>query len=321
MELPRFPNVTQPPTLYQSVFASLNSNSVSSLPVLETQLSQYQLTQDLTRARYAHDDANHISALLPSLGSNIANPLNDLLFEAQPLSLAQMHFIDNTRGHFPSSNNYSVSAFSRDGEVNGLFQLSNSLRPVQAFLPNSTQETSDHREKNDTKDHYPMRLTLYVPADDGMLNENQIFLRQNIELFQATQNDIMCLTRGKNKPIVLHQVGIRCCHCSQVPVGRRKKGSTYFPSNLMGLYQAAQNLSVEHLQTGLCTEMPPDVRERFSGFASGKRSGVSGAGKTYWAEAGRMMGLIDTDDGIRFASDQVACKKAPESAVDYTSGK
>jgi hypothetical protein len=314
MELPRFSNVTQPPTLCQSVFASLNSNSVSSLPVLETQLSQYQLTQDLTRTRYAHNDANHLSALLSSLGgSNIANPLNERLFEAQPLSLAQMPFIGNTRGHFPSSDNNSDLAFSRDGEVNDLFQLSNSLRPVQAILPDSTQVKSDHREKKATKDHNPNRLTLYVSADDGMLNENQIFLRQNIELFQATQNDIMCLTRGKNKPIVLHQVGIRCCHCSQVPVGRRKKGSTYFPSNLLGLYQAAQNLSVEHLQTGLCTEMPPNVRERFSGFAMGKRSGVSGAGKTYWAEAGRMLGLIDTDDGIRFASDRVDCKKAPES--------
>jgi hypothetical protein len=81
----------------------------------------------------------------------------------------------------------------------------------------------------------------------------------------------------------------------------------------MGLYQAAQNLSVEHLQSGLCPELPPDVKERFSRYASGKRSSVSGAGKKYWAEAGRRMGLIDTDDGIRFASDRVDFRQSRES--------
>jgi hypothetical protein len=85
---------------------------------------------------------------------------------------------------------------------------------------------------------------------------------------------------------------------------------------LIGLYQAAQNLSVEHLQSGLCTELPPDIRERFAEFASGKKSGVSGAGKKYWAEAGRMMGLIDTDDGIRFAWDRMDGRQTRES-TDY----
>jgi hypothetical protein len=49
--------------------------------------------------------------------------------------------------------------------------------------------------------------------------------------------------------------------------------------------------SVEHLQSGSCTELPPNVREQFSMYASGKRSGVSGAGKKYWAKAGRMFGI------------------------------
>jgi hypothetical protein len=175
------------------------------------------------------------------------------------------------------------------------------------------REGSLESQGQDNEDCNPVKLTLYVSSDDGKLNENQIFLRRNVELFRASEKDILYITRGKNKPIVLHQVGIRCCHCSHVAAGMRKKGSTYFPSNLMGLYQAAQNLNVEHLQSGLCSELPPNVRERFSRYASEKRSGVSGAGKKYWAEAGRMLGLVDTDDGIRFASDRVDFRQSRES--------
>jgi hypothetical protein len=69
--------------------------------------------------------------------------------------------------------------------------------------------------------------------------------------------------------------------------------------------------SVEHLQSSLCTELSPNVREQFSMYTSGKRSG---AGKKYWAKAGRTLGLIDTDDGIRFASDLVDFRQSRESS-------
>lgn len=70
----------------------------------------------------------------------------------------------------------------------------------------------------------------------------------------------------------------------------------------MGIYQAAQNMSVEHLQSGICTEMPPDVRDRFLTFGLTK-PGASVAGKRYWADAAKEIGLVDTDNGIRFAKD------------------
>jgi hypothetical protein len=262
-----------------------------------------------------HDSTNHLSNLLSSIGrSNIASPLNDLPLHAQRACITQLHYINNALGHFPFQDKAPIHDV-----MNDLFVLAKPPSQAQALSTVSHPVRPDislHNQTRDHGDHNAVRLTLYISDDDGKLNENQIFLRQNVELFRATEKDILCLTRGKNKPIVLHQVGIRCCHCSHVPVGRRKKGSTYFPSNLIGLYQAAQNLSVEHLQSGLCTELPPDIRERFAEFASGKKSGVSGAGKKYWAEAGRMMGLIDTDDGIRFAWDRVDGRQTRESA-DY----
>ncbi len=316
IELPRFAKMPEPSNqpLHPDLSSISISNSVSSLPGLgiDMPLNQFQGFQDLSRVHQIHNEANSLGAFLSSLrGNSPATPFNDLSLQAQRTSLALMPHVRNTLGNSPSGNNIFV-----DGKISGSFVLAQSLGLVQNLSTVAyprTHEGSLQSQGRYIEDCNPIKLSLYVSSDDRKLNEYQIFLRQNIELFRATQNDIFRLTRGKNKPIVLHQVGIRCCHCSHVAAGRRKKGSTYFPSNLMGLYQAAQNLSVEHLQSGLCPELPPDVKERFSRYASGKRSSVSGAGKKYWAEAGRRMGLIDTDDGIRFASDRVDFRQSRES--------
>ena len=67
----------------------------------------------------------------------------------------------------------------------------------------------------------------------------------------------------------------------------------------MGLYQAAQNMSTMHLQCGLCTEMPDSIKEQFVHHLSTKASS-SGAGRPYWAESARKLGLVDTEEGIYF---------------------
>jgi hypothetical protein len=129
-------------------------------------------------------------------------------------------------------------------------------------------------------------------------------LRQQIEAFQATEEDVMTHTRGRNKPVQLGQVGIRCCHCSHVHISRRQKGSTYFPANKMGIYQAAQNMSTAHIQCGLCTEMPEAIKLKFMEIMSAKKSNCSnGAGRPFWAQSTTQVGLVDTEEGIRFIRD------------------
>lgn len=145
-------------------------------------------------------------------------------------------------------------------------------------------------------------LLLSIPEDEVKLNEQQVFLRRQIEVFRATEDDIMSHTRGRNKPISLGQAGLRCRHCGHLPVSKRRKGSTYFPSSLVGIYQAAQNLGVEHLFTLVCPELPPDIRAMASDCAS-KKFSASNAGKPYWAESGKKLGLVDTEYGMRFAED------------------
>ena len=142
-------------------------------------------------------------------------------------------------------------------------------------------------------------VTLAIPEDTRKLSEQQVFLRHQIEAFQAGEDDISTHTRGRNKPIVLGQVGIRCKHCAHLSVVQKQKGSTYFPASLLGLYQAAQNMSTSHLQSGVCQSMPVKVKEKFAALSAVK-VGSSGAGRPYWAKAAQKLGFVDTEDGIRF---------------------
>jgi hypothetical protein len=173
--------------------------------------------------------------------------------------------------------------------------------PIELFQSIGT--TNHHDAAYTTPLSLPICLARSA-VDEYKLSEHQIFLRQQIEAFQATEDDVMTHTRGRNKPILLGQVGIRCRHCAHLPVSRRQKGSTYFPSNKLGIYQAAQNMSTAHIQCGLCHEMPEDIKLKFIEIMSAKKPNCSnGAGRPYWAQSATLLGLVDTEEGIRFIRD------------------
>lgn len=57
-------------------------------------------------------------------------------------------------------------------------------------------------------------VPLGVEDDKYWLSELQVYLRANFaEAFGATEEDIAAPMHGRNKPIALGQVGIRCMHC------------------------------------------------------------------------------------------------------------
>ena len=59
-------------------------------------------------------------------------------------------------------------------------------------------------------------VPLGVEDDKYWLSELQVFLRSNFaEAFGATEDDIAAPMHGRNKPIALGQVGIRCVHCKR----------------------------------------------------------------------------------------------------------
>jgi hypothetical protein len=138
--------------------------------------------------------------------------------------------------------------------------------------------------------------------DQCRLSEFQYLLRHQIEVFEATDDDVATHVRGRNKLVTFGQVGIRCKYCAHLPVSRRQKGSTYFPSNMLGIYQAAQNMSNAHIQCGLCECMPNGVRLQFIYMMENRLGATNhGAGRSYWSKSASLLGLVDTENhGIRF---------------------
>jgi hypothetical protein len=139
-------------------------------------------------------------------------------------------------------------------------------------------------------------IGLYLPMDEECLSEYQCLLRKQVELFEAIKEDLSARAQGRNKPIALGQAGIRCRHCAKLRMGERAKGSVYFPSKLMSLYQTAQNMANAHLVKD-CREVPRDIRDDLMRLREKKKGKSSvGGGRDYWSDGLRVLGMYETDD-------------------------
>lgn len=212
--------------------------------------------------------ANGLSSMMGRAGSNSAPGLAlhpsaaDVIYEQRRLAAAA-----------------EVSNTVRDSSVG---------KPPDAFV----DRDPDGRARD-------LPTLLVVPMDHMQLSSHQTLLRYQIEVFRAGEEDTSTHTRGRNKPVQLGQIGIRCRHCKVLPVSRRKRGSVYFPRAVEGFYQAAQNMNSTHLQTGECPLMGNALRQEFANLIATR--GVStGAGRAYWAKQARKLGLRNTENGIVF---------------------
>ena len=57
-------------------------------------------------------------------------------------------------------------------------------------------------------------VVLYMPCDDAVISQYQCLARKQMELFEAQEIDVEAGAQGRNRGIVLGQVGIRCRHCA-----------------------------------------------------------------------------------------------------------
>lgn len=141
-----------------------------------------------------------------------------------------------------------------------------------------------------------MGITLSMACDIEHLSEYQILVRQQLELFEAAQEDVESNTQGRKKPVVLGQVGLRCRHCAPFALRARGRGAVYYPAKLYGIYQAAQNMAGSHLCQS-CQHIPPLIKQELRKLRE-RRDNASG-GKQYWADGCRALGLYEDDKCLR----------------------
>lgn len=141
-------------------------------------------------------------------------------------------------------------------------------------------------------------LSLYVAKDTEHLSDYQCYLRQQIEIFEATPEDLQYNAQKMNKAVVLGQVGIRCKHCAHEDPWARTRGAVYYSASLGGLYQAGQNMSKNHLENE-CKAIPSHIREELLKKKVIKRRAAGG--KKFWADSARSLGIFEDQYGLRFS--------------------
>lgn len=138
---------------------------------------------------------------------------------------------------------------------------------------------------------------LYMSCDDESLSPYQCLVRKQIELFEADRQEVENNAKGRNKPIVMGQVGIRCRHCAMLHNKARDRGSKYYPAKLNGLYQAAQSMASGHLCYH-CKQVPQSLRNELLILREKKSS--AGGGKKYWGDGVCVLGVVEDENGLRF---------------------
>jgi hypothetical protein len=142
-------------------------------------------------------------------------------------------------------------------------------------------------------------VPLFLDFDEQSLNEYQCLLRKQIELFETKEEELRGTAQGRNIPIQIGQVGIRCRHCSVLPKAARPKGSVYYSRTLEGVYQVAQNMAKVHFNEK-CSQMPALIKKQLLSLQ--KTNKRASGGKQYWVDGLRAHGVYEAEDGkgLRF---------------------
>lgn len=141
-------------------------------------------------------------------------------------------------------------------------------------------------------------LSMSIPSDQTCLTDYQMLLRLSLEYFSATQQDVEARVRGRKQKIRLGQIGVRCRYCAHLPVPIRGRGACYYPKTLVNVYQAAQNIAGAHFRTDMfccpfvptCVSLEIDIQK--------PRRDASKAGRCYWVDACKHMGLYEKDGAL-----------------------
>jgi len=211
-------------------------------------------------------------------------------------AIAQL--LSQQQQHQKQQHSSTSTSRSNSGSFSGNLVHSGS----SAFLPiaqtlsevNSRTQPSVTRQRN--------LIPLSLNSDKNSLSDYQCLLREQMCLFVATEADLEASAQGRNRPIIEGQVGVVCKHCAYLPPGQRGRGAVYFPARMGTLYQAAQNMALNHFNSG-CKSIPESTRSRLMMLKEKKPFVIARGTKQYWINTAKIMGLSENgENGLKLDS-------------------
>jgi len=168
--------------------------------------------------------------------------------------------------------------------------------------PSSSVGTDAQSAEKDSKvSGFLGNIILSLPDDNKALSPLRCFLRENVCAFTATEEDIAVRT-PTTFSVVKGQVGVGCIHCYSLAAKERSNRAVCFPFSIGRIYQSVADIQRFHF--GECKMVPPDIRDKFLELQSASSKGSKGlATRQYWVTSAKKIGLVDTQQGIRFGRD------------------
>lgn len=141
-------------------------------------------------------------------------------------------------------------------------------------------------------------LLLCLPEDRISLSETLCIVRENVEVFSATEADVKAPAPGRKRPVIVGQVGLRCIHCRAATHQSEKvKRAVCFPSSVKRIYRTVIDMKLDHFKA--CRFVPIELKLKLEELrATNARS--TGTTMTYFLQAAKRMGMSDGGNGICF---------------------
>jgi len=141
-------------------------------------------------------------------------------------------------------------------------------------------------------------IALAIPESDSeWLSEVNCFIRKYcVEAFSATEEDVQ--STSKRGRIALYQVGIRCRYCKHKPMKERAVAAVSYPTSVDGIYESVKRWVRVHKDN---CDIPDYVHQKMADLHN--QNAWIPTTRQYWADSARVLGMIDTEEGIRFGCD------------------
>eukprot|EP00978_Attheya_sp_CCMP212_P010715 scaffold26035_cov34-Attheya_sp.AAC.4 len=117
-----------------------------------------------------------------------------------------------------------------------------SQSPSKKQRSTTTGTQSSPQKVSPSSQQEPSTQLLALKEDVCHLNAIHVFVRENVEVFTATAEDMSKPAPGRKNPIRLGQVGLRCIHCRHISGKKRIKRAVCYPTSLKRLYHSVSDM-------------------------------------------------------------------------------
>lgn len=158
------------------------------------------------------------------------------------------------------------------------------------------------------------RVLLAIADDKEWLSDMDCFVRRNLEVFCANEEDVEIAQQDRKYPVNLGQVGIRCVHCALQKGGNIARGTAVaFPYSINGIYESVREFQRLHLEG--CPHLPESAKKKLAGFKGS--ASLSSVLRKYYVLAAKALGMHDTPDGISSGGECVPIGSSAASAFSF----